>query len=233
MVIPTYNEAENIERLLVLTHDILLASGVSHELIVVDDKSADGTREIVKKLQAGISELRMIERDNERGLATALIAGFETARGELLGSMDADLASDPKYLPEMITAIKENDFVIGSRYLAGSVFRGKPLLNRLASVVGQFLVRILLNVKVRDTSNNYRIFTRRVWESIRERLHPEGNIMITEIAYLAEKGGFRMKEIPITYIERRQGKSKLSVWKETLRFFRNIQKIKRGRYLYK
>jgi len=229
IVIPTYNEEGNIEKMLTLTNEILKKSGVSHELIVVDDQSKDATRAVVKELQKKISEIKLIERDSERGLATALIAGYTAARGEWLGSMDADLASDPQHLPEMITALKENDFVIGSRYLPGSKFQGKPFLNQLASILGQFLVRWLLKIKVRDTSNNYRLFKKEVWEAIKNLLHPNGNIMITEIAYLAEKAGFRMKEIPIIYIERRHGKSKLSIWQEAMNFFRNIQKIKNGR----
>ena len=121
------------------------------------------------------------------------------------------------------------DFVIGSRYLPGSRFEGKPLINKITSIIGQLVVKLLLNIQVTDTSNNYRIFKKEIWEKIKNKLHPEGNIMITEIVYLAEKNGFRIKEIPIVYIERRHGKSKLSVFKETLRFFKNIWKIKSGR----
>ena len=227
IVIPTYNEEDNIVELLEKSHEILEGL-ISHEFIIVDDQSKDKTREKIKQLQKKIPELRLIERNNERGLATALIAGYQAARGEYLGSMDADLASNPEYLPEMIRILEKGlvDFVIGSRYLPNSSFRGKPLINKITSIVGQWTVKLFLGIKATDTSNNYRIFKKRVWEKIKDSLHPEGNIMITEIVYLAEKNGFRIKEIPIIYIERRHGKSKLSIGKEIIRFLKNIWKIK-------
>ena len=106
--------------------------------------------------------------------------------------------------------------------MKGAEFRGKPLLNRVASLVGQFLIKILLGLKVKDTSNNYRVFKKEIWEKIKNQLHPDGNIMLTEIVYLTSKNNFKIMEIPILYIERRLGKSKLSIAKETIKFFKNI-----------
>ena len=231
IVIPTYNEEGNIEQLLKLIREVLLSESISHELIIVDDSSKDKTREIIRTLQKNIPEIVLIERNNERGLATALVRGYNEARGFYLGSMDADLAHDPKYLPAMIHILdkKEADFVIGSRYVQGAKFEGKPIINKLASIMGQLLIKTLLGIKIKDTSNNYRVFRKEIWKRIKDKLHPEGNIMITEIAYLAEKNNFKIKEIPIVYIERRLGKSKLSVAKETSKFFKNIWKIKNDR----
>ena len=143
--------------------------------------------------------------------------------------MDADLAHDPKHLPEMLEILEKNkaDFVIGSRYIKDAQFTGKPFMNKLASLVGQMLIKIILGVTAKDTSNNYRIFRREIWERIKNNLHPEGNIMITEIVYLAQKNNFRIIEIPIEYVERRVGKSKLSILQETKSFFKNIYRIKR------
>ena len=228
LVIPTYNEEGNIKTLLETTNKILKTIPISFELIVVDDNSKDETRPIVKKLQKTNPEIVLIERNTERGLATALVRGYNTSHGQYLGAMDADLAHDPKYLPEMIKILNsgEADFVIGSRYVKEAEFKGKPILNQMASLIGQFLIKIILKLKIKDTSNNYRIFKRTVWEKIKNQLHPEGNIMLTEIVYLAVKNNFKIKEIPILYIERRIGKSKLSVFKETMKFFKNIWKIK-------
>ena len=230
IVIPTYNEESNIPTLLQKTHAILKNSGQGHELIVVDDGSKDSTRTKISELQKIIPEIILIERDTERGLASAMIRGYNEAHGEFLGAMDADLAHDPKHLPEMINLLENNqtDFVIGSRYLPESRFEGKPLLNKITSLVGQFLVRIILRIKIKDTSNNYRIFRRAVWNTIKNKLHPDGNIMLTEIVYLATKNNFIIKEIPIMYRERRAGKSKLNILKETTRFFKNIIRIKRN-----
>ena len=231
LIIPTYNEEGNIEKLLRSTHTILQDNSISHELIIVDDDSKDRTRAIIQKLQQEIPEVVLIPRDNERGLASALVRGYESARGAYLGSMDADLAHDPKHLPEMFSLLETNktDFVIGSRYVKGASFKGKPLINKIASIVGQIVIKTLLGVTIKDTSNNYRIFKRAIWETIKNKLHPDGNIMITEIVYLAQKNNFRIAEIPISYVERREGKSKLSIIKETTRFFKNIFRIKFGK----
>ena len=228
IVIPTYNEEGNIKTLLETTGKILQSIPITFELIVVDDNSKDKTRPIVKELQKTNPQIILIERDNERGLATAIIRGYNASQGQYLGAMDADLAHNPKYLPEMIELIDsgKTDFVIGSRYVKGASFTGKPLLNKMASLCGQFLIKIILGLGVKDTSNNYRIFKREIWDKIKDRLHPDGNIMLTEIVYQAYKNNFRITEIPISYIERRAGKSKLSVFKETVKFFKNIWKIK-------
>ncbi len=228
LVIPTYNEEGNIKTLLETTSRVLKAIPISFELIIVDDNSQDQTRPIIRELQKTNSEITLIERDNERGLATALICGYNASHGRYLGAMDADLAHNPKYLPEMIELLDldKTDFVIGSRYVRGAKFEGKPFLNRMASLIGQFLIKIILELNVKDTSNNYRVFKREIWEKIKNQLHPDGNIMLTEIVHRASENNFRIREIPIHYIERRLGKSKLSVSKETLKFFKNIWKIK-------
>ncbi|MEK9170189.1 MAG: polyprenol monophosphomannose synthase [Patescibacteria group bacterium] len=228
IVIPTYNEEGNIKTLLETTDEILQSIPVTFELIVVDDNSKDKTRPIVRELQKINPRITLIERDNERGLATALVRGYNASQGQYLGAMDADLAHNPEYLPKMIGLLDSNkaDFIIGSRYAKGATFTGKPLLNKIASLSGQFLIKIILGLNVKDTSNNYRIFKKEIWEKIKNQLHPDGNIMLTEIVYRAYKNNFRIAEIPISYIERRAGKSKLSVFKETVKFFKNIWKIK-------
>ena len=228
IIIPAYNEEGNIKTLLETTDEILQSIPVTFELIVVDDNSKDKTRPIVRELQKINPRITLIERDNERGLATALVRGYNASQGQYLGAMDADLAHNPEYLPKMIGLLDSNkaDFIIGSRYAKGATFTGKPLLNKIASLSGQFLIKIILGLNVKDTSNNYRIFKKEIWEKIKNQLHPDGNIMLTEIVYRAYKNNFRIAEIPISYIERRAGKSKLSVFKETVKFFKNIWKIK-------
>lgn len=228
VVIPTYNEENNVPVLLDKTHCILKAAGISHELIVVDDSSKDNTRSRIKELQKTIPQIVLIERDMERGLATAMIRGYTAAHGKLLAAMDADLAHDPEYLPKMVHLLDNGhaDFVIGSRYLPESRFEGKPLINKITSLIGQWLVKLMLKMQIKDTSNNYRVFNRTVWETIKDSLHPEGNIMLTEIVYRASKNNFVIQEVPIVYQERRLGKSKLSILKETYRFFKTIYKIK-------
>jgi len=231
LIIPTYNEEKNIVELIKKTNAILDKASISHEFIIVDDGSKDQTRPGVKELKTKIDNINLIERDNEKGLASAMVCGYNAARGTYLGSMDADLAHDPKYLPNMLSMLTGGayDFVIGSRYLPESKFFGKPFLNKMASLVGQKLVKVILGIKVGDTSNNYRIFSKSLWNDIKSTLHPSGNIMLTEIVYRAEQCGYRFSELPIVYNERIHGKSKLNIWKETARFFSNIIKIKFGK----
>lgn len=230
IVVPTYNEEDNIGRLLETAHRVLSEAGITHELIVVDDASRDQTRPRVTELQTAIPNLRLIRRDNERGLASAMVHGYNSAAGEFLGAMDADLAHDPIHLPDMIKRLinDEADLVIGSRYVAGASFTGKPLVNKITSLVGQALVKLLLGLPVKDTSNNYRVFRRTLWDKIKNRLHPDGNIMLTEIVYRAFQNHARIAEIPIDYRERQTGKSKLHITLEVARFFKNIYKIKHG-----
>jgi len=230
IVFLTYNEEKNIGLILTQTYHVLKRMGITHEFVIVDDASTDHTRQEVRRLSQTIPEIRLIERDNERGVATAMVRGYNESRGAYLGTLDADLAHDPEYLPVMLKLLKSGnaDFVIGSRYVPGARFIGKPFLNKIASIIGQLVVRIFLRLPVRDTSNNYRIFRREVWESIKNRLHPDGNIMLTEIVYRAHQNGFRIAEIPTVYEERRFGKSKLSVARESYRFFKNILKVKWG-----
>jgi len=230
IVFLTYNEEKNISLILTQTYQVLKRIGITHEFIVVDDASTDRTRAETRQLQGTIPGIRLVERDTERGVATAMVRGYNESRGTYLGTLDADLAHDPEYLPGMIRLLKSGkaDFVIGSRYLPGARFIGKPFLNKVASVVGQWVVRIFLRLPVKDTSNNYRIFRREVWETIKNRLHPDGNVMLTEIVYRAHQKGFRIVEIPTLYEERRFGRSKLSVARESYRFFKNILRVKWG-----
>ena len=224
----TYNEEKNISIILSQTERVLEQMGITHEFIVVDDASTDRTRQEVRKLQQTIPDIRLIERDNERGVATAMVRGYNECRGMYLGTLDADLAHDPEYLPAMFELLQNGstDFVIGSRYVPGARFVGKPFVNWIASVIGQVIVRMILQIPVKDASNNYRVFTREVWEKIKKRLHPDGNVMLAEIVYRAHQNNFRIVEIPTLYVERRFGKSKLGVGREAYRFFKNIFRIK-------
>ncbi|MBN2544363.1 MAG: glycosyltransferase [Spirochaetes bacterium] len=228
IIIPTFNEEENIEKFLTDTNRVLKDNKISHELIVVDDIGKDDTRIIVKNLMKKISEIRLIERDTDTGLTPAMFAGYNSAAGDYLGAMDADLCHNPKYLPEMMKILEKDqaDFVIGSRYIKGSRYIGKPFINKLAGLAGKLAIRFLLNLPCKDTSNNFRIFKRKIWTDIKEEIKSSGNIMFVEIIWLAHRKHYRIKEIPTVYIERRFGKSKLNIARETFRFFKNIIKMR-------
>jgi dolichol-phosphate mannosyltransferase len=229
LILPTYNERENIALLIPRLERVLADARITYEIIVVDDLSHDGTREEVKKLQGSTAYITLVERTTS-GLATALRDGFNLARGTYVGSMDTDLSHEPEEIPKFIKVLEaqQADFVIGSRYMKGSIFTGKALANVVASYLGRLVVKVILHLPIEDTSNNFRIFRGTIWQEIKDRVHPEGNVMITEIAYLAYRGGYRLTELPIRYEERKYGTSKLKIGAETVRFFRTIWEIRRA-----
>lgn len=231
VTIVTYNEKPNVEVLVPRTVDVLEQAGISYEIVVVDDSSPDGTGDAVRRLaqRYGDQCIRLIER-TEKGVGTAIKRSYDEARGEYLAAMDADLCHDPSHLPEMLAIVERGDadVVVGSRYVAGAEFTGKPLLNRLASVVGQLAILLILGLRVKDTSNHFRMMRRSLYLRFAGQLHPTGNVMITEVLYRAKLLGARIVEIPIIYRERRFGESKLQVWRETKNFFKTIFKIRFG-----
>lgn len=232
VTIVTYNEKPNIEILIPRVVDVLTKAGINYEIVVVDDSSPDGTADKVREFakQYGEDKIRVIVR-NERGVGTAIKRSYDESRGEYLAAIDADLCHDPKHLPEMLQLIKSGqaDFVIGSRYVKGAEFTGKPLLNKLASLVGQVMILLILGLRVKDTSNHFRMMRRDLYLKFADQLHPAGNILITEVLYRAKQLGARIIEIPIIYRERRFGESKLKVWRETKNFFKTIFKIRFGK----
>ena len=229
IILATYNERGNIELLIPKIQDAL--NGKNIEIIVVDDNSPDGTSKIVQNLQKKSKNIRLITRTREKGLASALLKGFDEARGDIFVVMDSDLAHDPHYLPGMLERILHDnlDCVIGSRYLKKSRFIGKPYHKKLASKVAQKIFTFLLDLPIKDTTNNFRIFKKTIYKDIRNSLHPKGNTMLAEFLYRAYKKGYKIKEIPTLYIERRKGKTKLSLWKETMNFLEMLWLIRHGK----
>jgi len=227
IIIGTYNEAKNISILIPKITEVLKRNKIPYEIIVVDDNSPDGTAEVVRNLAKKDKNLKLVLRKNEKGLATAILTGLASSSGRYLAQMDADLCHDPKHLPQMLNIIKQDraDIVVGSRYLPGSHFLDKSPFRKLVSMTAQSLAGMLLNIKVRDTTNNFRMFKREVYEKIKPNLTSKGNVILLEFLYLAKKSGYRIKEIPIHYVERKFGKTKLKVSKETYHFIKTLLKL--------
>jgi dolichol-phosphate mannosyltransferase len=196
----------------------------------VDDNSTDGTINVVNNFSKiyGNDKINLIVRNNERGVATAIKRSYDESKGIYLAALDADLCHDPKHLPEMLQLIKSGkaDLVIGSRYVKGAEFTGKPWINHLASSIGQLVIWIVLGLRIKDTSNHFRMMRRDLYLKFANQLHPTGNVMIVEMLYRAKKLGAKIVEIPIIYRERRFGESKIKVWRETKVFFKTIFNIR-------
>ena len=224
LILPTYNEAENIEALVRAAHAQLESTGVEHAILVVDDGSPDGTGVIAERLAEELDPVRVLHRHRKQGLGRAYVAGFAVALeagAELVLEMDSDFSHDPADLPRLVAASEAADLVLGSRYVPGGGITEWGRLRRLVSRGGSAYARILLGVPVRDLTGGFKCFHRRVLEAIDlEHVHADGYGFQIELTYRAVRAGFTVAEVPIVFRERRVGSSKMTarialeaVWK--------------------
>ena len=224
LILPTYNEAENIERLVRAVLPQLESTGREHTVLVVDDGSPDGTGEIADRLAAELERVHVLHRPKKKGLGRAYLAGFELAladAAELVLEMDADFSHDPADLPRLIAAAGAADLVLGSRYVPGGGVENWGTMRRVLSRGGSWYARRLLGVPVRDLTGGFKCFNRRVLDGIDlEGVHADGYGFQIEMTFRALQAGFKVAEVPILFRERREGQSKMTariaieaVWK--------------------
>jgi len=210
LIIPTYNELENLRPLL----DQVGAYAPETDILIVDDHSPDGTGELADQLQQENARVHVLHRPGKLGLGTAYLAGFQYALQhgyEAAFEMDADFSHDPRYLPAFYQAIEQADVVIGSRYIAGGDTPNWSLLRRLISGGGNIFARVLLGLPVHDCTAGYRLYRRRVLEGLDlQMVQSQGYAFQIEMAYRAVQQGFKIVETPIVFLDRRVGKSKMS-----------------------
>ncbi|MEX1183823.1 MAG: polyprenol monophosphomannose synthase [Gemmatimonadota bacterium] len=211
VIIPTYNERENLPRLLPL----ILAQDDRLDVLVIDDASPDGTGAVADALAAGSPRISVIHRAAKLGLGTAYLAGFRWGleRGyDWLFEMDADFSHDPAHLPQFLEALGSYDFVLGSRYLDGRVtVVNWPISRLLLSYFANAYARIVTGVPLWDATGGFKAFHRRVLEGIDlDRVESEGYSFQIEISLRAWKRGFSIGEIPIVFVDRTTGESKMS-----------------------
>jgi dolichol-phosphate mannosyltransferase len=230
LILPTYNEAENIEAIVHAALEQLALTGREHTILIVDDGSPDGTGRLADGLAERHPELRVLHRTQKQGLGRAYLAGFEVALAdgaELVLEMDSDFSHDPADLPRLIAAADSADLVLGSRYVPGGGVENWGALRRLISRGGSWYARTLLGVPVRDLTGGFKVFNRRVLEGIDlAGVHADGYGFQIELTYRAVQAGFGVTEVPIRFRERREGQSKMTarialeaVWKvPALRF---------------
>lgn len=215
LVIPTYNEAENVVPVVraVATEMAKVAPG-EFRILVVDDNSPDGTGRIADELALELPTLEVLHRSDKGGLGRAYIAGFQHALGggaELVVEMDADFSHDPRYLPGLIAAADDADLVLGSRYVPGGAVRNWSLMRKLISRGGSTYARLVLGIKVRDLTGGFKCIRRAVLEAIDlDTLRADGYVFQIEVTYRAISSGFRVREVPILFADRTTGSSKMS-----------------------
>ena len=212
VIIPTYNEKENIERII---RKVFSLDG-GYEILIIDDGSPDGTAAIVKSLQKEFPDrLNLIERAGKLGLGTAYITGFKWALGhgyDYIFEMDADFSHDPDDLPRLLEACKEGEGVaIGSRYSDGISVVNWPIGRIIMSYYASVYVRTVLRMKVFDCTAGYKCYSRRVLEAIDlDKVEMKGYGFQIEMKYTAWKLGFELAEVPIIFVNRKLGMSKMS-----------------------
>jgi dolichol-phosphate mannosyltransferase len=219
--LPTYNERENVERMV----RSLVDRGV--RVLVIDDNSPDGTGEIADALAAELDQVDVLHRERKQGLGPAYLAGFGRALAdgaELVLEMDCDFSHDPDDVPRLIEAAGGADLVLGSRYVPGGSIPNWGLLRRFISRGGCIYAQVFLQTRLRDLTGGFKCYRRRVLESIDlDAIDSKGYAFQIETTYRALRNGFRVVEVPITFVDREEGGSKMSkaivveaVWKVPL-----------------
>jgi len=229
VVIPTYNEKDNIKALI---KKISALNIKDLKILIVDDNSPDKTAEAVEEMMNDYP-VEIIKRPKKMGLGSAYVAGFKfaLAKGaDLLIEMDADFSHHPYKIPELIQSMQEgHDACLGSRRVRGGGIIGWNVRRKLMSKLAMDFSRVLLNLKTKDVTGGFRCYHCRVFEKIDlDKIKSNGYAFQEEMVYLLEKNGFKIKEIPITFVDRQKGISKLGP-KEVVGFFLNILRLKFGK----
>jgi len=210
VIIPTYNELDNLPKLI----PIVLSQDESIHILIVDDGSPDGTGAFVKEEMKKNDRIHILEREKKMGLGTAYIAGFKYAlqnNYDFICEMDADFSHDPNELKNFLTAIKENDLVLGSRYINGVRVLNWPMARLLLSFFASVYTRIITGMPIKDATGGFKCFRRSVLEAIDlDKVKSNGYSFQIEMTFKAYCKGFKIKEIPIVFIDRVKGKSKMS-----------------------
>lgn len=231
LVLPTYNEAENIEPIVAAALPQLAGTGLEHRILVVDDGSPDGTGQIADRLAAANPAVEVLHRTSKEGIGPAYLAGFARALAggaDLVMEMDSDFSHDPADIPRLVAAAGRADLALGSRYVSGGGVTDWGLLRRLVSRGGSLYARLILGIPVHDLTGGFKCFRRGVLERLDlSSVDADGYGFQIEMTYRAIEAGFSVEEVPILFRDRRVGSSKMSAkiaveafWKVPLLRFR-------------
>ena len=206
--LPTYNERENLEPML------RALAGKSVSVLVIDDNSPDGTGGLADRLAGELDYVGVLHRERKEGLGPAYLAGFRRALAdgaEFVLEMDCDFSHDPNDVPRLVAAARDSDLVLGSRYVAGGAVGNWGLVRRFVSAGGSWYARVLLGTRIRDLTGGFKCYRREVLETIDlDAIESKGYAFQIETTYRALRAGFRVVEIPIRFVDREAGGSKMS-----------------------
>jgi dolichol-phosphate mannosyltransferase len=221
IVIPTWNERENIERLLDNIRKVMSSLNIDYEVIIVDDNSPDGTAEIALKFNEAYGHVKVIKRYSKAGLGSAIKEGLKYALSDgntlYIVTMDADLSHLPEEIPNLLYNASTVDIVQGSRYVKGGRIKGWRMHRRMMSWGANTFIRLLFHTKIKDHTSGFRVYTSKVAQVVVNETFSRGYEWLVEALIVARKSGFTITEVPITFINRRKGKSKVG-FREILRW---------------
>ena len=221
IVLPTYNERENIINLVPQISGVLRKNKISYEILVIDDNSPDGTAQIAKKMNG----VRVISRERKMGIGSAYRCGFDNAKGRIIVTMDADLSHNPKYLPDLVRKINEGyDAAIGSRYVEGGDIVGWGVKRKLTSGIANGLTHFFLGIPVADVTSGYRAYKRELLKQIPlDSIESSGYSYLLETIFYAVRFG-KIAETPIVFEDRKAGSSKLGK-KEYFNYIKSVFRL--------
>jgi len=224
VILPTYNEKENIKILIPKLEQLLKNRKISAEVLVVDDSSPDGTAKVAAALNKKYKNIRVLLREKKEGIGAALRYAYDRSDGDIILSMDADLSLDVEGIPKLIRKIESGyDVVVGSRYIKSGFYEKKKIETRiknLFSTVGNKLIIFLLNLGIHDFSLNFRAIKKPVWKAIKTK--EKVNVFLLEMIVKAKYSGYKIGEIPVVFKDRRYGKSKMNLHSEAPYFLKKL-----------
>ncbi len=225
VIVPTYNEIENLQNM----YDRIIQAHGGVDILIVDDGSPDGTGKLADRLAKKDKRVHVLHRAGKLGLGTAVVAGFNYALDHhypVITTIDADLSHDPAYIPQMLSHMGDYDLVIGSRYVHDGGMVNWSIKRLLISLFANYMLKLILNINQADCSGGFKCYRAELLKKIGiDRIISPGYVFYVEILYRALKAGARVKEIPIIFVNRGKGKSKLGMG-EVVGYAKNIFKLK-------
>jgi dolichol-phosphate mannosyltransferase len=225
VIVPTYNEIENIRQM----YERIIKAHSGVDILIIDDGSPDGTGKLADRLAKRDKRVHVLHRAGKLGLGTAVIAGFQYALDigyKLITTIDADLSHDPAYIPQMLSLMGQYDMVIGSRYVRDGGMVNWSIRRLIISMIANLMLKNILGIQQKDCSGGFKCYRAELIRKIGiDRVISPGYVFYVEILYRALKAGARVKEIPIIFVNRGKGKSKISLG-EVVGYAKNIFKLK-------
>jgi dolichol-phosphate mannosyltransferase len=225
IILPTYNERENLPIIFYLIDKYLSGANLKYEVVIVDDSSPDGTLKVAEAIQKsfGTDKVTIVSRKGKLGLGTAYIAGLKAAKGDRIILMDADISHHPKVIPMMVKKMdaEKVDIVTGTRYIRGGGVYGWDTFRKLTSRTANFLADFLLNPGVSDLTGSFRLYERKAIEEILPNIASKGYAFQMEIVVRAKKMNLTIAEVPIIFVDRIYGESKLGA-KEIIMYLKGL-----------